>query len=319
MRRPKPQGETSFLSSTESLDLPVGTQVAPGELRGYYIDFTSKVSVPSWPPEWLPPRDEQIHCETIQWALGCVERHLATEDERWLSAALEAAGYLAEIQSETGGWEHLAPMPHTYHLPAPWLSALAQGEGASLFARLHLLTGDRAHADRARLSLSSMERPVEDGGVLAALGDGTLPEEYPTSPPSFVLNGAIFALWGFYDVGIGLDDEGAMDAFHDGLETLAANIARWDLGYWSRYDLYPHPIVNVASPAYHALHVTQLRAMALIAPDHRLDRMRARFERYQLSRSNRWRAFAAKAAFRLRVPRNQLLGRRMVRSIEDPN
>ena len=319
MRRPKPQGETSFLSSAQSLDLPVGPRVEPGELRGYYIDFSNKVTEPSWPPTWLPPLDRQIHCETIQWALGCHERHLATEDERWLSAALVAAGYLAEIQSDTGGWEHLAPMPHTYHLPAPWLSALAQGEGASLFARLHLLTRDQAHAERARLALRTMEMPVEQGGVLAVLGGGALPEEYPTAPPSFVLNGAIFALWGFYDVGIGLGDEEAMSAFRDGTETLAANIARWDVGYWSRYDLYPHPLVNVASAAYHRLHITQLRAMSLIAPDARLDRVREGFERYQLSRACRWRAFAAKAAFRLRVPRNRLLGRRMTRSIEDPN
>jgi heparosan-N-sulfate-glucuronate 5-epimerase len=319
MRRPKPQGETSFLSSAASLDLPVGGQVTPGELRGYYIDFASKVTEPVWPPSWLPPREQQIHCETIQWALGCLERHLATEDERWLSAALEAAGYLSEIQSDSGGWEHLTPMPHTYHLAAPWLSALAQGEGASLFARLHLLTGDPAHADTARQALHSMELPVERGGVLAGLGDGTLPEEYPTSPPSFVLNGAIFALWGFYDVGIGLDDAQAAQAFDDGAETLAANIARWDLGYWSRYDLYPHPLVNVASPAYHQLHITQLKAITLIAPDSRFDRVRERFEGYQRSRISRWRAFAAKAAFRLRVPRNRLLGRRMVRSIEDPN
>jgi heparosan-N-sulfate-glucuronate 5-epimerase len=319
MRKPKPQGETSFLSSAVSLDLPVGAQVTPGELRGYYIDFSSKVTEPSWPPTWLLPRDRQIHCETIQWALGCLERNLATEDERWLSAALAAAEYLAEIQSESGAWEHLAPMPHTYHLPAPWISALAQGEGASLFARLHLLTGDQAHADRARLALRSMESPVERGGVLAALGDGSLPEEYPTTPPSFVLNGAIFALWGFYDVGIGLGDERSMAAFREGAETLSANIARWDLGYWSRYDLYPHPLVNVASAAYHQLHITQLKAMSLIAPDPRLDRVRERFERYQSSRFSRWRAFAAKAAFRLRVPRNRLLGRRLVRSIEDPN
>jgi heparosan-N-sulfate-glucuronate 5-epimerase len=319
MRRPKPQGETSFLSSAASLDLPVGAQVTPGELRGYYIDFTSKVTEPSWPPSWLPPRDRQIHCETIQWALGCLERHLTTEDERWLSAALEAAGYLAEIQSDSGGWEHLAPMPHTYHLAAPWLSALAQGEGASLFARLHLLTGGRAHADRARLALRSMELPVERGGVVAGLGEGSLPEEYPTTPPSFVLNGAIFALWGFYDVGIGLGDEQAAEAFRDGAETLAANITRWDLGYWSRYDLYPHPLVNVASAAYHQLHITQLSAMSLIAPDARFDRVRERFERYQRSRFRRARAFAAKAAFRLRVPRNRLVGHRAARPIEDPN
>jgi heparosan-N-sulfate-glucuronate 5-epimerase len=319
MRKPKPQGETSFLSSAISLDLPVGTQVTAGELRGYYIDFTSKVTEPSWPPAWLPPRDRQIHCETIQWALGCLVRHLATEDERWLSAALAAAEYLAEIQSESGAWEHLAPMPHTYHLPAPWLSALAQGEGASLFARLHHLTGEQAHADRARLALRSMALPVERGGLLAVLADGTLPEEYPTTPPSFVLNGAIFALWGLYDVGLGLRDDAAMKDFRQGTETLAANIERWDLGYWSRYDLYPHPIVNVASAAYHQLHITQLKAMSLIAPDARLDRVRERFERYQVSRLCRWRAFAAKAAFRLRVPRNRLLARRLIRSIEDPN
>ena len=34
----------------------------------------------------------------------------------------------------------------------------------------------------------------------------------------------------------------------------------WTGNGWSRYDLYPHPLTNVASPFYHRLHIEQLRA-----------------------------------------------------------
>ena len=47
-----------------------------------------------------------------------------------------------------------------------------------------------------------------EGGVQARLGDGPWPEEYPTDPPSYVLNGGIFALWGLYDVGEGAGRRG---------------------------------------------------------------------------------------------------------------
>ena len=85
------------------------------------------------------------------------------------------------------------------------------------------------------------------------------PEEFPTDPPSLVLNGGIFALWGDYDIWIGLGDADARKRFEDGVETLARNVHRWDTGYWSRYDLYPHRIVNLASPWYHTLHICQIK------------------------------------------------------------
>ena len=43
-----------------------------------------------------------------------------------------------------------------------------------------------------------------------------------------------------------------------------AMLDRYDTGYWSRYDLFPHAVTNVASPAYHRLHIEQLKAMALL-------------------------------------------------------
>ncbi len=41
----------------------------------------------------------------------------------------------------------------------------------------------------------------------------------------------------------------------------------------------------------------------MLAPHPEFEEMAARFERYRASRLKRARAFAAKAAFRLRVPR----------------
>ena len=94
---------------------------------------------------------------------------------------------------------------------------------------------------------------------MALLDGAPMPEEYPTDPPSFVLNGAIFALWG-YDVAR-CSGTSAPARFERGADALAANIHRWDTGCWSLYDLFPHPVMNVASPVYHALHTSQLEAM----------------------------------------------------------
>ena len=311
-KRDKPPGETGFLSTAGSLDLSVGPRVGrPGEAGGYYIDFRSKATDPTVPPPWLPPAERQIHCETAQWGLGCLERHQLGDGNAWLDAAIWAGRHLLSLQRESGEWRHGCPMPHTYRLDPPWLSALAQGEGASLLARLHVAIGGDELAAAAAAALEPMRRPSAEGGAMALLDGAPIPEEYPTDPPSFVLNGAIFALWGYRDVALLLGDERAGADFERGVDALAANIHRWDTGWWSLYDLFPHHVRNVASPAYHALHITQLDAMQRVEPRPELGAARDRFVAYAEGRSGELRAFAAKAAFRLLVPRNAWLARRM--------
>lgn len=131
---------------------------------------------------------------------------------------------------------------------------------------------------------------------MAALDGRPFPEEYPTTPASFVLNGGIFAYWGYYDVAHGLDDAVARQAWEDGVEMLARNIHRWDTGYSTRYDLYPHPVANVASSMYHVLHVSQLRAMQRIAPRSELGDALGRWERYQASARCRKRLWRRKSS-----------------------
>jgi heparosan-N-sulfate-glucuronate 5-epimerase len=285
----------------------VGPRYSTSAVAGYYIDLRIKASDSEWPPHWL--EETTLYVRLVQWALGCYERYLAGEGDAWLHASAGAGTYLLERQwkgsSSEGAWLHTHEFPHTFHVASPWASGLVQGQAASLLVRLYLATGEPSFAEGARRALLPLEVPVAEGGMAAALGGRPFPEEYPTDPPSFVLNGAIDAHWGQYDVWLGLGDASAGRAFAAAVETLATNLHRWDLGYWSRYDLYPHPVRNPASPWYHQLHICQLRVMNELAPRAEFDSIRSRFEAYAASPVCLTRALAQKALFRLRVPRSR--------------
>ena len=298
---------------SKSAPLLPGRYVDGERVRGYYIDLAVRARFPGRVPLWVTPGN--WHVATCQAGLASYERFLAGDGDAWLEGAIAVGRWLIDQQTrggrQDGGWPHLDAYAHTFDLDPPWLSAMAQGEGASLLVRLNLETGEEVFADAARRALRPLARSTVDGGVQATLDGRAFPEEYPTSPPSFVLNGAFFALWGYYDVWLGLGDEEAGHDFRDGVETFAANLHRWDTGRWSRYDLYPHPVVNLASPSYHRLHISLLRAMNEIAPRPEFAETLARFEGYAVSNVNRSRAFLGKAVFRVVVPRNKLFALRL--------
>jgi heparosan-N-sulfate-glucuronate 5-epimerase len=306
-----------FFSSARSFSLPAGTQFDADGVRGYYIDLRVKAEAAQWPHESLGVLEDRLWVRVHQWGLGAYERYLAGEGDEWLQNAVDVGEYALSQQVEGGPrdglWLNRLPYTKTFQLAAGWPSAMAQGEGASLLTRLHLATQDERYATAAQRAVRAMALPSADGGVQARLEGSAWPEEYPTDPPSFVLNGGIFALWGLYDVGIGLRDADVSRAFAQGADTLARNLHRWDTGYWSRYDLFPHPVLNVASSFYHALHTSQLESMNVIAPRPEFAETAARFARYAQSRASRSRAFARKVMFRLAVPRNEFMSKRMQR------
>jgi heparosan-N-sulfate-glucuronate 5-epimerase len=299
---------TTFLSTT--FDEPIGSYIAPGEVRGYYLDMRVKAFDPDPATAWPYEYRKEAWVTYCQVGLGAYERYLAGDGDEWLALARHVADVLRDHQDQDGGrrgaFVHTYDFPHTFPVRAPWISSMAQGEGASLFVRIYKETGEEAYADAARMALEPLSVRTADGGAMELLGGRPFPEEYPTDPPSFVLNGGIFSLWGMYDVGTGLGDERALATFEEGLDTLVANLHRWDTGWWSLYDIYPRKHKNVASFAYHQLHIDQLRAMAAIAPREELLLAADRFASYGERRLNRVRAFTEKVVFRLRVPRNRL-------------
>jgi peptidoglycan/xylan/chitin deacetylase (PgdA/CDA1 family) len=307
--------DPNLLGTASSFPTEIGPQLGEGEVRGYYFDFRFKAEAPEWTPTTIPPPLRPFHVEAAQWGLGAYERHLAGEGEQWLEAAIACGDHLLADQQSggplDGAWLHQVEMPHTYELRPPWVSAMAQGEGASLFVRLHQASGEGRFADGARRALVPATIPSRDGGAQAMLAGTAFPEEYPTDPPSFVLNGGIFAIWGFRDVGLGLGDPDATSGFEERLMGLARNLERWDTGRWSLYDLFPHPVPNIASAAYHQLHIAQLRATQAIAPRPEFEATAARWQGYADSRRDVGDAFARKVGFRLAVPRARAVAHRL--------
>jgi hypothetical protein len=292
----------------------MGAQLSATETRGYPIDFRAKAPSPEWPPAWLASHQES-YVSVAQRGLGYYERYLAGDGEAWRSVAISAAAWLVGRQEASGraagAWLHRYTYPHTFPLRPPWVSAMAQGESASLLVRIYHETSEERFAEAALKAIGPLSRAPRAGGAMAQLEGGIFLEEYPTDPPSCVLNGGMFAIWGCFDVARALGDSNAQRLLDESVETLAAIIDRYDTGYWSRYDLFPHAVANVASPAYHRLHIEQLTAMALLTDRPEFEVAASVFEGYLQRRLARARALAHKTLFRTLIPRNRVLAGRL--------
>ena len=223
------------------------------EPRGYFIDFRAKTrAVSAQSPATLLPAD------LAQLALGWWDCALAGDASA--PAGFDAAAALLETQGrERDGellWPYAVPVPK-YGLEPPWCSALAQGQAASVFVRAHMRSGDERFAVAARKAIAPL-LPTSTSGLLVVTVDGVVPEEAPSDPPSLILNGWIYALWGLWDVAVGLGDSDCRRVLEDSARCLQRSLARYDVGWWSRYSLYPHPRPDLAKPFYHRLHVDQL-------------------------------------------------------------
>ena len=143
-------------------------------------------------------------------------------------------------------------------LPPPWISALTQGRVLSVLARAYELSKEEQYLVMARKAMKPFEIPVNEGGVQSSFPNGDIAfEEYPFPKPNIVLNGLITALVGLYDMAAIGRDSNAADLFARGFNGLEKNLQRYDLGFWTTYDL-AQPLRTVASEKYHLYHIVQL-------------------------------------------------------------
>jgi heparosan-N-sulfate-glucuronate 5-epimerase len=197
-------------------------------------------------------------------------------------------------------WNHHFDWEYRDTLRAPWYSALAQGQGISLLVRAHQESGDARYLQAAQSALSAFEHSVENGGVVFTDKSGDLWfEEYIVCPPTHILNGFIWALWGVYDYHLATKDAAAHELYSRGVRTLLHNLERYDLGFWSLYEQAGTRLPMVASSFYHQLHIVQLRVMHRLTGEDLFAEMADRWDRYMQNRSNRTRALFCKIAFKL--------------------
>jgi heparosan-N-sulfate-glucuronate 5-epimerase len=288
--------------------------VAGDPASGYYNDL--RVELPTDDPVealrllrvFVADRKRANHVTIAQLALGAWQ--MRSEDDAWLPVFAEAAEWLAGALDDAGGLQYLFAMPHTFEISPPWYSAMAQGEAASVLVRAAVTLGDPAFADAAKRAIQPLLS--EDSPIVVSTPEGPVLQEYPTQPPSHVLNGWMFALWGLYDVAklaeqAGSEAPDAQRAFLDGTNALVRRVDLYDAGLgWSRYDLYPHRLTHVASPFYHRLHVALLNATADLTGEEALRRKAAEWDASARRLSLRTAAVARKVAFRCVYPRRPI-------------
>jgi len=284
----------------------------PAELGEYYMLFAEKADyLGPFDNNGIPQLDYHGHIglqynpiAIAQYALGNYNAWCRTTDASrrekffrtadWLCANLEANPYGLAVWNHHFNWEYRNT------LQAPWYSALAQGQGISVLVRAHKESGDPKYADAAKRAFASFLHPIDAGGVAFTNASGDLWfEEYIVSPPTHILNGFIWALWGIHDYALATNDSQARDLFSRGVRTLLHNLARYDLGFWSLYEQSGTRLPMVASNFYHRLHIVQLGVMHGLTGEELFASTAGRWQAYFRSRTNRTRALVYKSAFKL--------------------
>lgn len=222
---------------------------------------------------------------------------LCLKQADWLASSLERNGHGLKV------WLHHFDFDYRTILRAPWYSALAQGQGVSLLARARLIAPSpgkaAAYEEAMRAAYESLEREISQGGVQCRDASGDLwLEEYIVDPPTHVLNGFIWALWGVLDYRLA-GGEGRVTEFFDAcVRTLERRLELYDAGRWSLYELSGTLLPNLASPFYHRLHVVQLDVLHRMTGKEVFGRYARRWEAQAASRLNRALSFAHKCAFK---------------------
>ncbi len=261
----EPQGEGKHLN------------VAP--LGGYFIDFSSKVrglgcadaeGVPTLPgPRGKPFYHPVTICE---WGLGQYDAWLGSDNSVHRDFFLRSAHWLVRHQDDNGGWVVFDMDPRgprsgaRVGIPAMWhdstsrYSALAQGLALSILARAGQIEPSHSYVAAAESAFELASRDTQEDGVCLRTEEGPCMAEVVSGEDELILNGWMFALFGIWDHWLATREEPVRAFFEESCDALLRDLSRFDLGWWSAYDLHG----NVAKPFYHSLHSAQLLVLSRV-------------------------------------------------------
>jgi hypothetical protein len=214
-----------------------------------------------------------------------------TRGELTLSSFRKTVDRLLSLQDERGAFRYGFPYRYMDTLFQPgWTSGLAQGYALSALARAALVLGDPRYLDAGDRALEYLTTPVASGGLMDTMSSlhGSLEgfiffQEAVASPPTYVLNGYMFALLGLYDWSqLGRARASAQRYFDRGVLTLSQILPYYDLGAFSAYDLQHLTYARLPHVAgdYHLMHIYQLHALASITDIPALSAFELAWRRY---------------------------------------
>lgn len=244
----------------------VGQYFSVDEIKGYYNNLMDKIEVTKNLDEQGIPFNIASHgndkktiyfpIAIFQYGLGAYDLYLKTKKACYRDKMLTMANWALEHQQDDGSWNAFGELGLSCTV-----SAMAQGEGASLLARAFVETGKDIYRDAACKAIDFMVMPIENGGTAEYCAEGIILKEYPEKET--VLNGWIFASFGLLDVWKASSEEKYKKLWNDSIRAIQATLNKFDAGHWSYYNLGK----MYTSDFYHSLHIELLKALDAIAPN----------------------------------------------------
>jgi hypothetical protein len=146
-----------------------------------------------------------------------------------------------------------------FHPEPDWVSGMYQGQVLSALVRAYMVTRENSIFSLCEKIWNSFSAELGDKyGFRFETSKELWFEEAPQLPPKHILNGAIYAIWGIYDLMLIKEDPELKAQWEKSVNTIRDNLAAYDSGFWSYYDLTR----NMASYYYHnKVHIRQLRVL----------------------------------------------------------
>jgi len=290
----------------------VSENITPDKLGVYYMTFKDKA-------DYAGPKDKNgvilfdyffdigrqyNPLAVAQYGLGHYNLFLKTKKSEHFDIAKKQADWLIKnLENNDFGvpvWKHKFRWHYKKYLESGWYSAHSQGSGISLLGRIYNETKEKKYLETAQKAFLSLTLLTEKGGTKCVDNRGDIwLEEYLIEPPTHILNGFLWALWGVWDYYLLTGEERAKNLFNDCVKTLKENLSKYDAGFWSLYDLSRQKMKMTASPFYHSLHIVQLKIMHILTGDEIFKDYAEKFRIYQKNWFKRKLAFLYKVIFKL--------------------
>lgn len=248
------------MEESKKIKLSLGNVSLNYELGSYYIDmrpaiihYEENLYGGGFDPSGVPMNKSdngKIYYYPITIAQYCFILHakwIENNDDNILKQLLiciKNLDNLKTINNNTCVWYH-HQIQENYKIPPPWASAMAQGEIISLYLRMYQILKDESFLNTAIQAYNYLKIDFKNGGVRRIDDNGDLWfEEYPSDPPSYVLNGFIYTIFGLYDLFRITKDLDVKKDIDSCIITLKKNLYKYDSGYWSYYDLQKKELVR---------------------------------------------------------------------------
>lgn len=267
---------------SKKITLPLGKVSWEKELGCYYIDmrpakvhYTSNIYDGKFDQEGVPMIGTgdgtygYFPINVAQYGFMLHADYLENPDPTTLEILKSCLSVLEKLKTEEKGhvvwWHH--HFERKYKIQPPWASAMAQGEVISFYLRMYQLLSDPSLLETAQKAYRFLQMEGTEKAVRRRDEFGNLWfEEYPSEPPSYVLNGFIYTIFGLMDLYRVTNDESVKADIDECVITLQNRLKEFDAGYWSVYDLQKKELVRWYYQQN--VHVPQLEILAQLFEEH---------------------------------------------------